>query len=163
MELLLGSEAELAQTGTELQDTLQVLLVCEEVERGQLKELPLLVDLANLAVNVLLNLLRLLVKLDQLAVADGVVVGVNAGAAADHVKDSVAALGGNIAKLVLVRGMATGDGLVGDFLEARCFNREWRLVHLVKRHDSRGVVHRDVTGGGSSTVEESSETSWSAV
>lgn len=149
MKLVLGSEAELAQTRAELQDPFQILFVGEELEGSEFKELPLLVDLPNLSIDVLLDLLGLLVKLDQLAIADGIVVGVNACAAADNVEDGVAALGRDIAQLVLKPRVATRDGLVGDLLDAGRLDGEGRLVHLVQRHDTRSVVH-----GGGVVVEQ---------
>lgn len=78
-----------------------------------------------------MDLLGLLVKLDQLAVSDSIMVGVDAGAAADDVEHGVAALGGNIAQLFLVIWMATGNGLVGNLLVARRLDGKGRLVHLV--------------------------------
>jgi hypothetical protein len=144
MELLVGAQAQLDEAASKLVDALQVLGVGEVGVGGQLKELPLLVDLANLAVDVLLDLLGLLVQMDELAVADGVVVGVEAGTAADNVVDGVDALGGGVDVAILGHGVAARDGLVGDLFVAGGFNGVGRLVHLVERHDAGGVVH----GGG---------------
>lgn len=122
-------------------DELQVLRVGEKLERGELKVLPLLVDLANLAIDVLLDLLGLLVELDELALADGLVVGVNTSAAADDIVDGVDAIMRRVDEAVLGSRMATRDGLAGDLFVTRRLDRERRPVHLVQGHDTRGVVH----------------------
>lgn len=94
MQLVAAAEAQLAQAGTELQDERLVLLEGQEVILGQLKELPLLFHLNDLAIDVLGDLLDLLVQLNEPSVAHGKMVGILAGTAADNVPDSVYVIGG---------------------------------------------------------------------
>jgi hypothetical protein len=78
MDLVFATQAKGPETGTKLQSELLVLLVGHVGVSRELKELPLLFNLLDLAIDVLLDLLELLVHLDELAAADGMVVGKSA-------------------------------------------------------------------------------------
>ena len=140
VQLGVGIQTKLAQPRAQLQNKSLVLLVGIPVIGGQLEELPLLVDLLDLAIYILLDLLCLLVKLDELAVPNGLVVGVDAGTTADDVEDGSDILRGAVAQSVLCLGMTTRDRLSSDLLDARRFDCERWLVHLVQGHDARLVV-----------------------
>ncbi len=148
MQLVLGAEAKVTQTRGDLEDELLILLVVDEGEWGELKELPLLVDLLDLAIDVLLDFFGLLVKLDELAGADGVVVGVEASAATDNVEDCVDVLGWAVEEAVLCAGVTTRNGLARDLFDARSLDGEGRAMDLGQGHDARSVVRHDGEVGG---------------
>lgn len=148
VQSVLGAEAIVAQTGADLEDQLLILLVGEERVLGELKELPLLVDLLDLAVDVLLDLFRLLVELDQLAGANSIVVGVETGAATDNVPDGVDFLGRAVEQAVLRAGVTARDGLAGDLFDAGSLDGEGGAMDLGQGHDARSVVRHDGDGVG---------------
>lgn len=138
--------AQLAQAGTQLQDERLILLEGQEVELGQLKVLPLLVHLDNLAIDVLGDLLGLLVQLNEPPVAHGKVVRILASTAADNVEDSVYVIVRSGEKAVLGCWVATRDGLARDFFVAGSFDGEGRLAHLGQGHDAHSPVCRHLEG-----------------
>ncbi len=133
----------MTQARGNLEDELLVLLVVHEGEWGEPKELPLLVDLADLAIDIFLDLFGFLVKLDELAGADSVVVGVDAGAATNNIEDCVDVLGRTVEKAVLCTRVTAGDGLAGDLFDARSLDGERRAMDLGQGHDARSVVRHD--------------------
>lgn len=140
MELVLAVEAELAETSADLEDALLVLLVGEKVELSQLKVLPFLVNLLNLAINVLLDLLGLLVQLDELASTNRGVVGVEASAAADQVEDSVDIVRRTSKEAILGSRVTARNSLAFNLFVARSLDRVGRSVHRVQGHDARCVA-----------------------
>lgn len=146
MQLVAAAEAQLAQAGAELQDERLVLLEGQEVILGQLKELPLLFHLNDLAIDILGNLLDLLVQLNEPSVAHGKMVGILAGTAADNVPDGVYVIGGLVEQAVLGCWVATRDGLARHLFVARSLYGEGRLAYLVHGHDAHSPVRRH--GGG---------------
>lgn len=140
MQLVLAVEAELAETGADLKNALLVLLVGEEVELGQLKVLPFLVNLLDLAIDVLLDLLRLLVQLDELASTNSSVVGVEASAAADEVEDSVDVVSRTRKETVLGSRMTARNSLALNLFVAGSLDRVGRTVHRVQGHHARRVA-----------------------
>lgn len=143
---MVAAEAQLAQARAELHDERLVLLEGQEVILGQLKELPLLVDLNDLAIDVLGNLLDLLVQLDEPSVAHGKMVGIHGGTAADNVPDGVYVIGGLGEQAVPGCWVATRDGLARHLFVARSLDGEGRLAYLVHGHDAHSPVRRH--GGG---------------
>lgn len=141
-----AAEAQLAQAGAEVQDERLVLLEGQEVILGQLKELPLLFHLNDLAIDVLGDLLDLLVQLNEPSVAHGKMVGILAGTAADNVPDGVYVIGGLVEQAVLGCWVATRDGLARHLFVARSLDGEGRLAYLVHGHDAHSPVRRH--GGG---------------
>lgn len=142
----MAAEAKLAQAGTELLDERLVLREGQEVIFGQLKELPLLFHLNDLAIDVLGNLLDLLVQLDEPSVADGKMVGILAGTAADDIPDGVYVIGGFGEQAVLGCWVATRDGLARHLFVARSLDGEGRLAYLVHGHDAHSPVRRHDDG-----------------
>lgn len=98
--------------------------------------MPLFVNLPGLAIDNLLDLLGLLVKLDKLSLTNGGVVWVFAGASADNVPDSVDILCGSVDEAVLGLEMATRNGLALDLGGTGHVNCKGWLLHLVQRHDT---------------------------
>lgn len=143
VQLVVRGQAETTQTRADLENALLVLLVGEEAVFGELKELPLFVDLANLAINVLLDLFNLVVRLDELAETDGIVVGVETGGALDNVEDGVNIVGRASEQTVLCARMATRNGLAGFLFVASGLNRVRRLVNRVQGHNALRVVNHD--------------------
>lgn len=141
MDLVFATQAKGTETGAELLSELLVLLVGEVGVSRELEELPLLVNLLNLAIDVLLDLLELLVHLDKLSAADGMVVGKSARAAPDDVIDSLDILVRSVDEGILGLGMATRDGLAGDLFVASGLDCERWFVNHAQRHDASLVSH----------------------
>lgn len=149
VKLVLRGQAQLAQSRSNLQDAGLVLLVGQIGVAGELEELPLLVNLLDLAIHILLHLLCLLVKLDQLTGTQGLVVGVDTRTMAHNVEDVGNVVGGSRQKTVLGTGMTARDCLAWNHFVPGSFDGIGRLVHRVQGHDARGVVrHCDVEAGG---------------
>lgn len=79
MDPVLGSQAQLLQARTQRKSQLLELDEAGVLVRTELVVLPLLVHLLLLAVNHLLDLLRLLVQVDDFAMADSLGVAIFAG------------------------------------------------------------------------------------
>lgn len=137
-------EAKLTQAGTELKNVLEVLLIGDKGKWGKLKELPLLLNFLNLALDDLLHLFRLGVHLNKATRTNSGTIGPDGGTALDDVEDGVNSLGGAGDESIFGLGVATGLGLASDLLVARRLDGEGRLPHLLQRHDTCCVGH----GGG---------------
>ena len=95
----------------------------------------------DLAIDVLSNCLLVLVELDELAGANSRVIGVEAGASRNNVKDIVDILSGLVDETILRSRMTTWDCLAGDFIIARSLDCEWVLVNLRQGYRARCVAH----------------------
>lgn len=131
VKLLVWTEAQLAQAAAEVNNKFFIVLVGNKEELSEFEVLLALLNLFCLTVDVLLNLFSFLVELHELAVANGGVIRVKTGAAADDVEYDVDAFGGRVDEAVLIFDMPMGDRLARDFGVARCFDSERGLVHLV--------------------------------
>ena len=160
MQLVLGVEAKLAQTGADLENALFVLLMGQECEGSELEERPLLVNFLCLAIDDLLDLLHFLVQLDELASTDSIVVGVKASAATDDVKDSVDIISGLVEQTVLGARVSSRDGFAGDLLVAGSFDGVWGPVDGVQGHDARLVVNHDDEGSWRKVGERGRACAW---
>lgn len=134
-------QAELPQAGADLQDHGVILMVGHERIIRELVVGPFLLDLGGLAVDDLGHHPLLPVGADQVAAADGGLIGVALGAPLEQVEGGVDVRGGAVDEGVLCLGMAARDGFAGDWLVARCFDREGRFLHLAQRRRPRGVRH----------------------
>lgn len=119
-----------------------ILLVSQVFETSQLEVGPLLLNLLDLAINVLLDLFLLNVHVDELAITNSMVVGVESSAALNDLEDSSRVGSRVVDETILGLGMTSGDGFAGDLLVAWGLDGERRLVHLVQRHDARCPVSR---------------------
>ena len=149
MQLVFRVEAKLAQTGTDLENALLILLMGQESVGGELEERPLLINFLGFAIDDLLDLLQLLVQLDKLAGADSIVVGVKASAAADDVKDSVDVISGLVEQPVLGARVSSGNGFARNLFVTGSFDSVWGPVNGIQGHDARRVVNHDYEGGRS--------------
>lgn len=95
----------------------------------------------DLAIDVRSNCLLVLVELNELAEANSGVIGVEAGASRNDVKDIVDILSGLVDETILGSRMTTWDCLAGDLIIARSFNCEWVLVNLRQGYRARCVAH----------------------
>lgn len=141
MDLVFATQAKGSEAGAELQSELLVLLVGQVGVSRELEELPLLVNLLNLAIDVLLDLLELLVHLDELSATDGMVVGKSGGAAPDDIVDGLDILVRSVDETILGLGMATRDGLTGNLFKASGLDCERWFVNHAQRHDASLVSH----------------------
>lgn len=150
---MLGSEAQLAQAAADVENALLILLVSEEGEGRQLEELPLLVDLLNLAIDHFLDLLHLSVEVDKLARADGIMVGVDASASADEVEDGANLLDRSVDEAILCGDVASGNALAGNLGVAWNFDGKRWLAHLRQGHQALRVVWAGHGSDGRSRLE----------
>lgn len=151
VNLVLRGQAQLTKSRTKLEDSGLILLVGQEAVARELKKLPLLVDFPNLAVHILLDLLCLPVKLDKLAIAKGLVVGIDASTAAYNVEDVVDIVGGTGEEAVLGSRMSPRNCFARDFWVVRSIDGIRWLMHRVQGHDARGVVGHDAVGARGGT------------
>lgn len=141
MQLMLGSQTQVPQARANLKHERLILLVSDEAKRRQLEKLPLLLDVLDLAADVLLDRLCLLVELDELARPQRLTISVQTSAPVHNVQNRVHIIRRLRNKAIFCPGMPTRNRLASDLLIARSLNREGRLVHLLEGHNPRFVGH----------------------
>lgn len=148
---VLLDQAQLPQAGADLADQLEVVVEAHVLIGAQLKVRPLLVDLLLLAIDDLLDLLRLLMGLEELSRAESLCIAKFLGAGQDDVEDGRNVIGRAVDELVDGVGVASGDGLAIDLGAAGHLETEGRLVGDLGLQNS--VFQRHVGSCGEAPTE----------